>query len=466
MKSWKYELQLRKNAIPKILTEEEQTWDSYKKILKDEDDKINLLWNSHVPGSYAPEKVIIGAIQSMENMGYDVSKAEELMEKGLEALKDNNLYELHKLTAEIFYELNNAPKIKDHPYWSYTVYNNFEEYLNKVTFPKYDTFELNISEFNEQIKSAWVYQICAGALGTAIEGYTSENLKKAFGNITSYIRTPNTFNDDITYEIAFLKAFETKGYDVKSKDIAKEWVGLIPAGWSAEDIALKNIRMGIFPPESGYKNNPYREWIGAQMRGVVCGFVAPGNPYMAAKLAFEDGSVSHHNNGVLGEIFNAVMTSLAFVENDIRKIIKLSIDALPNDSEYYSVVKFAYDLCINSNSFEDCWKVCEEKYKEYNWIHAYPNAAAEVIALWFGKCDFEKTMNIICMEGQDVDCNAAQIASILGIINLTDGININKWVNPIGDRICTYVRDNEEFSLNEFCNWNVEIVKKHINNVK
>ncbi len=22
--------------------------------------------------------------------------------------------------------------------------------------------------------------------------------------------------------------------------------------------------------------------------------------------------------------------------------------------------------------------------KEYNWIHAYPNAAAEVIALWFG----------------------------------------------------------------------------------
>src|SRR3712207_5097408 len=251
-----------------------------------------------------------------------------------------------------------------------------------------------------------------------------------------------------------------------SKDIAKEWVGLIPAGWSAEDIALKNIRMGIFPPESGYKNNPYREWIGAQMRGVVCGFVAPGNPYMAAKLAFEDGSVSHHNNGVLGEIFNAVMTSLAFVENDIRKIIKLSIDAIPNDSEYYSVVKFAYDLCLNSDSFEDCWKVCEEKYKEYNWIHAYPNAAAEVIALWFGKCDFEKTMNIICMEGQDVDCNAAQIASILGIINLMDGINIDKWVTPIGDRICTYVRDNEEFSLNEFCNWNVEIVKKHINNLK
>ena len=76
---------------------------------------------------------------------------------------------------------------------------------------------------------------------------------------------------------------------------------MIPYGWSAEEWALKNIKMGIYPPESGFLHNPYREWIGAQMRGAVCGMVAPNNPLKAAELAFMDGVVSHYNNGVIGE---------------------------------------------------------------------------------------------------------------------------------------------------------------------
>src|SRR3712207_8823928 len=72
-----------------------------------------------------------------------------------------------------------------------------------------------------------------------------------------------------------------------SKDIAKEWVGLIPAGWSAEDIALKNIRMGIFPPESGYKNNPYREWIGAQMRSEEHTSELQSRQYLVCRLLLE-----------------------------------------------------------------------------------------------------------------------------------------------------------------------------------
>jgi len=46
----------------------------------------------------------------------------------------------------------------------------------------------------------------------------------------------------------------------------------------------------------------------------------------------------------------------------------------------------------------------------------YPNAAAEVVALYFAGDDFNKCMNIIAMCGQDVDCNAAQIATIYGVM--------------------------------------------------
>jgi ADP-ribosylglycohydrolase len=50
--------------------------------------------------------------------------------------------------------------------------------------------------------------------------------------------------------------------------------------------------------------------IGAAMRAAVCGALAPGNPRKAAELAWKDGRISHHNNGILAEVFNAVLVSM------------------------------------------------------------------------------------------------------------------------------------------------------------
>ena len=106
------------------------------------------------------------------------------------------------------------------------------------------------------------------------------------------------------------------------------------------------------------------------MRGAICGMTAPGDPYLAAGLAWKDGEVSHANNGILGEVFNAVMASLAFVTDDIREIVKKAMDMIPKDSEYYSVISFAYDCCLRYEDWEDALRACEEKYHRYNWIHA------------------------------------------------------------------------------------------------
>lgn len=459
-KAWEMEHELMQNAMPVVLSAEEQTWDTGAEFAeKYIETMTKLVWKSNVPGSFAPERVIIGAIQSMENMGLRVEKAEELIPLGLKALEEDNIIELSKITARVYYELNNAEKDLKSPYWQYKIYSNWDEYKDSVNFYKYDKGDILGEGFEEKILAGWIAQICAGALGTAIEGYTTENIEKTFGDVTYYVRKPNTYNDDITYELAFLKAFDEKGYNVTSKDIAEEWVGLIPLGWSAEDIALKNIKGGIYPPLSGEFNNYYREWIGAQMRGAICGMVAPGNPEEAARLAWIDGVISHHNNGVIGEIFNAVLVSLAFVEKDVRTILDKTIDMIPKDSEYYSVIDFAYNQCKNSNSWREAWKPCEEKFKMYNWIHAYPNAAAEVVALYFGENDFDKTMNIISMAGQDVDCNAAQIATIYGIIHGLKGID-KKWYEPIGDDLITYVRSMKNLKISELSKWTVEATRK------
>ncbi|GAB6116700.1 MAG: hypothetical protein PWQ59_1290 [Thermoanaerobacterium sp.] len=457
MRAWEYAKELIQKSKPRVLSEEEQTWNMMEVFEIREDERLKMLWYSRVPGSGAEERLVIGAVQSMYNRGMDVSKAEKLIPVGIKAFENNDMVELNKITCNIFHELYKAKKNMNSEYWKFKEYNSWEEYKNSVKFMPSYSYNVFSDDYKAKIAGGWIAQICGGAMGTALEGYTTDNLREVFGEIRGYVRKPNTFNDDITYELAFLKAFEKKGYNVTSEDIAMEWVALIPFGWSAEDVALRNLKQGIFPPESGYFNNPYCEWIGAQMRGAICGMVAPGNPEEAARLAWMDGIISHYNNGVIGEIFNAIMVSLSFVENDVRKIIKNSIDMIPNDSEYYSVVKYALDMCLNSDGWEKAWKYCEKKLERYNWVHAYPNAAAEVIALWFGEGDFDETMHIIAMEGQDVDCNAAQIGTIIGIIKGKEGIG-DKWISPIGDELTTYVRGMKHMKISDLIEWTIQCV--------
>ena len=185
--------------------------------------------------------------------------------------------------------------------------------------------------------------------------------------------------------------------------------------------------------------NPFNEWIGAQMRGGICGMTAPGNPAMAAYLAWQDGAVSHANNGILGEIFNAVMTSLSFTEQDIRLIVRTAASMIPDDSEYRSVLSFALRCCEEHDDWREALAVCEEKYRRYNWIHAYPNACCEVIALYYGEGDFEKTLHIITMCGLDADCNAAMIMPLIAISRGTDSIP-EKYLHPAFERLDTYMR--------------------------
>lgn len=456
-RAYDYNYEMITQAIPRILSEEEQTWENAFEVDQHNWEAVKLLWGSHVPGSYAPESVLLAGILSMYNMGYDVTEAERFIPEALRMREEEDKIGLTRLTAKVFHLLNHAEKIKDHPYHAFACYDSFEAYRKAVTFEVYEIPDTKSDDFYQRTYAGWVAQIIGAAVGTALEGYTTDNLQKVFGDVHDYVRKPSTYNDDITYELAFLEAFRNGGYQVTSEDIAAEWVARIPSGWSAEDIALKNIMLGVFPPESGYRSNPFREWIGAQMRGVVCGMAAPGNPEEAASLAFRDGVVSHHNNGVIGEIFNAMLASMAYVEKDMKTIASKAIQMVPKDSEYYTVVKFAWDQCEQNSHYLDAWKICEKEYWQYNWIHAYPNAAIEVIALYYCENDFDKCIHMISMMGQDVDCNAAQVATLFGLAFGMEVISEN-WTRPLSDEVLSYVRGYENTTISNIAKLTVECV--------
>lgn len=446
MKAWEKEREIMDNAIPKVLEEEEQTWLNANVIEESVDNMTRMLWHSNVPGSYAPESIMTAIVQATENKGMIVEDGMKYVFAGMEAYEKEDNVELQKISAKLWHLVNNAKKDDSSEFWKYKKYESFEDHLKDVEFLERSPLNYDNESLLNKTYSGWLGQIIGGALGTALEGYTTENITATFGEIRDYVRKPNTYNDDITFEIAFLKAFEEKGMDITSEDVALSWVGYVPMGWSAEEIALRNIRYGIMPPESGRFNNPFSDWIGAQMRGAICGQLTPGDPKEAARLAWIDGVVSHNNNGVLGEVFNAILVSLAYVDSDIRSILEKTINMMPKESEYYEIVKFAHDLSLENEDWKTTWKACEERFKHYNWIHAYPNAMAEVVALYYGKGDFDETMHIIAMCGQDVDCNAAQIMTVLGIMVGEENID-GRWKDPIGDNLDTYLRTIKKMTI-------------------
>ena len=439
-KAWEMARELFLEAKPVIRTAEEQTWEDSLDVSVFYDQILAQEWGSNVPGSGAPEQIMVDAVQALENRGYTVSKnGYQYLNYGLEAFAQKDSMRLHQYSALLRKELAKAEKDPASEYWKYRCYQTFEEYRDAVMFPECVPVSPDTKEFRDQIRAGWLGQLIGGAMGTMVEGYSSANIFDTFGEVRDYLREPNTYNDDTTYELAFLEAFSEKGYAVTSEDIALSWVGLIPCGWSAEEIAIRNLKNGIFPPESGQYRNPFNEWIGAQMRAAICGMAAPGDPRTAAELAWKDGCISHANNGILGEVFNALMTSLSFVETDPRRILKTAIALIPDDSEYRSVLDFAWDRCVRNGDWRMALAECEEKFRKYNWIHAYPNACCEVIALYFGNGDFSETLHIITMCGMDADCNAAMVMSIISIRKGCGQIP-EKYLHPAFDRLTTYMR--------------------------
>jgi ADP-ribosylglycohydrolase len=329
-----------------------------------------------------------------------------------------------------------------------------------VTWPADTAVDVASPDFVDRTRAAWLGQLVGAAAGTALEGYTAENIAKVFGPIRDYVREPNTYNDDITFEIAFLEAFADKGHAVTGADIAERWTALIPMGWSAEAVALASIRRGLLPPLTGSLDNPFDEWIGGQMRGTICGMVAPGEAREAARLAWLDAEISAAGNGILGEVFNAVLAARAYTETDSKALLVSTIALFSTRTEYGAVLAFALEACRNSPDWQTAWAKCDAEYIEYNWIHVYPNAAAQVVALWFGNGDFDLTLEIICGIGHDVDCNAAQMLCVLGI-QQGSAIIADRWSAPLlVDDIVTYMRRPAKIAFDDLVGQTVEAVRK------
>lgn len=442
-RAWQIDRQIRLESIPYDRRVNPANWFTSETVFPTGDDLMMLFWDTRVPGSGAREIPYLEMVESLANQGYDVSAAEELLEEGIQLAQAGSKDDLRALTAELMARLRTAPKIPDHPYWQYTHPEGWQAVVSAMLHPHPDPLPGAREHLEQKTLAGWLGQIAGGSFGTPIEGYHSTRIAEVYGVIEDYITEPKTVNDDVVYQLVLLDVFEKYGRGMTSTRLGLEWVRQVPFGWSAEWVALRNLNMGILPPESGSFLNPFSDWIGAQMRGMVCGMLAPGFPLEAARLAHLDGVISHSRNGVYGEIYAAVLTSLAYVRSDPRALVREALNYVPQGSEYAAVVRRTLELLQQEPDPVRAWQQLDASFEEYNWIHAYPNIAADLLALWHCDGDFTRAFRWLAHAGLDADCNAGLVGNVLGIMY---GVP-SKWADPLGDLLETYLRGKETLSI-------------------
>ncbi len=257
-------------------------------------------------------------------------------------------------------------------------------------------------------------------------------------------------DDDLNYSMLNLHVLETHGADFTTDDVATVWLQMMPVltVFTAERVTYENLLHYLLPPETALHRNPYREWIGAQIRADVWGWVSPGDPARAAELAWRDARLSHSANGIYGEMFVAAMVAKAFTTDDVAAVVAAGLQMVPEDSRLAEAVRFARDLPDRTSDWEEALDLLHARYGHYHWVHTINNAALVTAALLFGEGDFERTICHAVMGGWDTDCNGATVGSIIGVMHGPGAIP-ERWSAPLRNRVRTSLKGFDDSRLDE-----------------
>ena len=282
-------------------------------------------------------------------------------------------------------------------------------------------------------------------------GYVPEPEAKRYGVSKRKEYTRNGLNgvpvdDDIVYTLLGLLIVEDYGTDFSVEDVGKAWIKYLPYACTAEDIALKNLKKGISALHAGDKNNPYCEWIGADIRSDPWGYLAPGWPERAAEMAWRDAYISHRRQGIYGEMFFAAAISAAFAVDDPVEALKIGLTEIPRNCVLAKAVKWALRVAPEIKNYQHARDAVENKFKGMSWVHTINNACLTIWGITIGGEDFTKVIGETVAMGMDNDCTAATAGSIVGAIVGKKGIPL-KWYTNFNNTVYSYLIGKKRFSI-------------------
>ena len=249
-------------------------------------------------------------------------------------------------------------------------------------------------------------------------------------------------DDDINYTVLALMMLEARGAELETADVGRAWLRYLPAGvtYTAEraayQVLLAESSMGFTfgaPPDfdlARCADNEFNDWIGAQIRADMYGWVCPGNPELAADLARRDAELSHRDEGVYGAMFVAAMGAVIPEAASLEAAAARALECIPGRSDCAAAVRLAREL---AGSDAGPAKLRAE-YGSLSPVHTVNNLALVVWALLSHADDFSAAIGEAVTGGWDTDCNGATVGGLWGL----QGKPIpRQWTAPWQGRVAT-----------------------------
>jgi len=425
--------------------------------------------------------------QSLDE-GLDIEQYKDLFEAVKKLPNDENKV---NFANSIFELISNA---KTREGYKYNEPSSLEEIKKLRNLSLLKKPSKNNVPLKKKIEGAWFGRICGCLLGKTVEGAWTETildiakssdnfpihryflstdlkdevLKKTGAlwiknNVTADKITMAPFDDDTNYTVMAQCMVDYHGMDFKPRDVLETWVRYQgrEAYCTAERVAYKNYISGFVPPQTAMYKNPYREWIGAQIRGDYYGYIT-SDPEKAAELAFNDASISHIKNGIYGEMFVSAMLAYAHKSDNIIDVINAGLSQIPSTSRLYEEVSGAIDDFNNGMTEEESFEKFNKKYNykfSHDWCHTISNAIIVTLSLLYGNGNYGKSICRAVQTGFDTDCNGATVGSILGMMYGIDNIG-EEWTGVVHNTLRTQIFGHEKVKVSDLVKKTIEHIKK------
>ncbi|MFZ4771695.1 MAG: ADP-ribosylglycohydrolase family protein, partial [Ferruginibacter sp.] len=308
-------------------------------------------------------------------------------------------------------------------------------YAQKLIYPKTEKqprLTISLEALENKIKGGWAGKMIGVTYGAPTE-FRAQG--KTFDDPINWVPADvkgSVWQDDIYVQLTFMETMDKYGINAPAKKFQELFAKSGYMLWHANVQGRKNYFDGIYPPMSGNPlYNLHADDIDFQIESDYIGFICPGMPQTANKIADKIGHIMNYGDGVYGGVFVASLYTAAYFESDINKLLNRALLSLPATSDYATIIKDV--LLLHQHypaDWRKAWQELENKWGKVNIceagktfnIDAKLNGAFIVMGLLYGEGDIEKTLEITTRCGQDSDCNPSNAMSVLGIIKGFDAL--------------------------------------------
>lgn len=271
-------------------------------------------------------------------------------------------------------------------------------------------------------------------------------------------------DDDTDIEFVTLHAVEKYGLDITYPEITKMWMTHINDYiWVANREARNLMDRGLIAPDTGRRqNNKHWFQIDPQLVNEIWSAFYPGMTKRAADRALWGARITNDDWGTHPTIAYGAMISAAFFESDVRKLVDIAVEAVPDEGPFAEGIRDVVKWHSEHDDWRETRQRIHDRYYAYrkgsyeapvSVVSSLANGLTGVMAVLYGEGDYMKTVGIATSAGYDCDNQAATAGGLIGVLNGLSGMGeaaveqtmslpaFGRWDKPFNDQYVNISRD-------------------------